>query len=98
MADFAESFPDQELLDMLGDTITHISLTSVSTEVKAVIEFDVAVDEYATERQTEIELLTENFITPIRRGEQIIHNSKTYKLDSLLSRDGQYQRWTLIDG
>jgi len=98
MADFVTDFPDQLLLDSLGDTVTHISLGAVSTEAKAVIEFDVASDEYATERQTEIELLTENFTGTIERNEQIIHNGTTYKLDRLIARNDNYQRWTMING
>lgn len=98
MADFVDNFPDADLLDMLGDSISHVTKSGVITQVKAVLELDVQIDEYSADKRNEIELLNSDFNNPIQRGEQIIHNGTTYILDSLLSRDEHYQRWGLIDG
>ena len=103
MADFVDDFPDEELLDILGDSITHVTESGVVVQGKAVLYFDIETDEYSSDRQTQIELLKADFASPLQRGDKIVHNSKTYILDSIIARfgeqlDGRYERWGLISG
>lgn len=103
MVDFVDDFPDEELLDILGDSITLVTESGVVIPTKAVMNFDVERDEYSSERQTQIELLKADFSSPLQRGDKILHSNKTYVLDSIIPRfdeqlDGRYELWGLIDG
>jgi len=98
MADFVDSFPDAVLLDLLGDSITLVTEGGLVTTAKAVLEFDVLIDEYSTERINTLELLVGDFASPLQRGDKVVHNSNNYILDSLISADQNYQTWGLING
>lgn len=104
--DFVSRFPDTAVLDILGDSITHVTPSGILTETKVVMEFDVLIDESSSQTQTQCEMLKEAFIKPLRRGDKIIHNRNIYLLDSPIKAgvqgddlvDGKYERWGLIDG
>ena len=97
MVDYVDEFPDDEILDTLGDSIMHVSNANVTIHTKAVLEFDVLIDEYKTERRNEIELLKSNFPDGIFTGDVIVHKGKTYRLDKQIFHDERYQRWELVD-
>lgn len=97
MVDFAEGFPDVDILAALGDSITHITAAGVSTVTKAIVDLDLQANEYVTERSHQIELLSSAFASKVKRGDSIVFKEVTYKLDSLLSRDVGYETWSLIN-
>ncbi len=98
MTGFADSFPDEVLLDVLGDDIVYTPLGGAPVAVKAVVDFDVFGDDYHNEKRNEVELLKSSIGAPIQRGDRFEYNGAVYVLDTLLEQDGHYERWGLADG
>jgi len=96
MVDFADSFPDAALMNSLGDDVTFVGQNGTGPElIKAVIDLDVLVNDYNSETQQEIEILTELLISAPQAGDVIVHGFNTYTLHTRLNSDGKYQRWSL---
>lgn len=98
MVDFAEGFPDADILATLGDSVTHITLAGVSTSIKAIVDLDLQANEHVTERTHQIELLSSDFSSPVKRGDKIVFKTVTYQIDTLIGRDVGYETWSLING
>ena len=92
MNDFVDDFPDEAILDVLGDTVTYSGEGWTET-FKAIVEFDVEQvgDEgYTNDSRTQIELFKEYLLAKPKRGHEITHKNITYTVDSVVSDDGAY--------
>ncbi len=92
MSDFVDDFPDEAILDALGDTVTYTGEAWTGT-FKAIVEFDVEQvgDEgYTSDSRTEIEVFKDFLQLKPKRGHEIIHKNINYTVDSVASDDGAY--------
>lgn len=95
---FSDAFPDDAIMNSLGDDVVYAPQQGGAYPIKAIIEFDQFIDEYHSEKRDEIEFLKSTIGWPIEQGDSIIYNGKTYKLDTRVSQDDAYERWGLRDG
>jgi hypothetical protein len=88
---FADIFPDNILIQVLGDEVTYIAKGGTSAAIKAVVNYgaqqNFASDSYVPERQVTIDAL-KSAVPNIAKGSKFVHKGKTYVVDALLDDDG----------
>ena len=97
---FANAFPNQILMQTLGDNVTYIS-NSEKKDIQAVFEKDVervGDNGYTLEHRSEIEFLKSDLSFYPMQGDYIQVNDETFTVDAVLYDDGFYVRLALKNG
>lgn len=95
MTGFMADFPDETLMDSLGDDVTYISNSESPKLIKATVDHDVeriGDDGYTVEKRTEVEFLLNAINNYPERGDFIIVDLDSFKVDGIISDDGKYVR------
>ena len=93
MANFADLFPDDQLMQALGDDITYQPSGGGSFPIKAVVEKGVEVfgaDGLATGFRTEIEFLISSISFAPKRDDRISADGESFVVDAEVANDGTY--------
>jgi len=93
MAQFADLFPDSDLLSALGDDVTYQYSGGGSVAIEAIVERDVeqvGSDGYTSEKRTEVELLKGDLSHYPKRGDRIVVEKDNFEVSSVISDDGKY--------
>jgi len=95
MASFSDLFPDEIIMDSLGDDITYIYKNGGSISIKAVVEFDVervGGDGYTIERRTEVEFLKSVINGAPSRGDSIMYDKQNFVVETVINENDAYFR------
>ena len=93
MANFADLFPDDQLMQALGDDIIYQPSGGGSYPIKAVIEKGVeffGVDGLAIGFRTEIEFLIDSLSVAAKRDDRISADGENFVVDAEIANDGTY--------
>ncbi len=99
MADFADQFPDDDLMVVLGDDIEFVPKVGEKLSIKAFMHLNVeriGGDGYTVEQRNEVEILLSDLTDAPRKGDFVKHGSNTYRIDEEVSNDGDYGRYVLV--
>lgn len=88
---FATNFPDDSIIDALGDDISYTAGVNAPVDIKAIVNFNVSQNSYNGEYLCEMEFL-KSAVASINRGDSVEYLTTTYTVDSIISDDGKFIR------
>ena len=98
MANFSDLFPDNLLMDVLGDDIIYQPSGGGSFPMKAIIDRDIeffGADGLVAGFRTEIEFLISGLSFAAKRDDRISAGSENFVVDAEIANDGTYIKLTV---
>jgi hypothetical protein len=91
MMNFADIFPDNIMMQTLGDDVTYIAKGGQSAAIKVIVNYGIqqtfATDAYVPEKHVVIDAL-KSAVPNVGKGAQFIHKGVTFVVDAVMQDDG----------
>lgn len=88
---FLDNFPDDDILESLGDEVSYTVAGGISKIIRAIVhdgnENSMATDSYVPEKHIIIDVLKTD-ATAISKGDTFIYGGKTLTVDAVQNDDG----------